>query len=121
MTHLTIPWAALASDNRRNSRRGGRAHGWDYRHAREAIRMLMMSGVGSDQPRFRVPVHVRYDFYPPDYRRRDVSNFLKILGDSGNGVVWEDDSLITSLSYLKHAPDGSDPRVEITVKARAAA
>jgi len=119
VTTITIPWEALVSDNRRHARRGGRAHGWDYKKARDTIRTLMAAQMRGDP--FGVPVSVRYDFHPPDLRRRDATNFLKVVGDSGNTVLWVDDCLITQLSFLVHQPDGSEPRLEITVQARRAA
>lgn len=121
MTHLTIPWEALASDNRRNARRGGRGHGWDYKRAREAIGLVAMDAVRGDRPRYTEPVEVGLNFYPPNARRRDASNLLKCILDGMSKVVYADDSLVKSLSYLVHPPDGTEPRVEVTVQARRAA
>lgn len=116
---ITIPWGALVSDNRRNQRKGGRGHGWDYIKAREVVGTIMAAQFRGEP--FTEQVAVRYAFHKPDLRRRDCSNFLKLLGDAGNGIVWKDDSLIGDMSYQTYPPDGTDARVEMTVSKRRAA
>lgn len=120
MTRLLIPWAALVSDNRRNARRGGRAHAWDYKAARDTIRAIAHGTMRYTDP-LDGDVAVHLDFHPPNARRRDASNLLKCLLDGLSTVVYADDSQVKSLSYLVHAPDGTEPRVDITVQARRAA
>ena len=112
MISLTIPWEALASDNKRHARRGGRGHGWAYKAAREAIGYC---GLEQCPEPFTEPVWVRMDFHQPDNRRRDCSNFLKVIGDGLNKIVWQDDSLIKDMGYLVHPPDGTPARVDIRV------
>jgi Holliday junction resolvase RusA-like endonuclease len=119
--NLTVPWSVLASDNRRNVRRGGRAHGWDYIAARERIAMIAMDAVRGERPMFAGDVAVRLSYYPPDLRRRDASNTLKVLLDGMSKVVYTDDCKVKDLSYLVYPPDGTEPRVEIEVSARRAA
>ena len=48
--------------------------------------------------------------FPPDHRRRDISNLIKIVEDSlTRAEVWDDDSQVDSLSWSRGhvAPGGS--------------
>lgn len=48
-----------------------------------------------------------------DTRHRDLSNYIKFLEDSLNGVVWEDDSIIVELNAQKKY--SINPRTEFEV------
>ena len=53
--------------------------------------------------RYRVKVEV--EFYPPDWRRRDLDNLFKCLFDSlVNAGAIEDDHLITEIHAFKRDP-----------------
>lgn len=52
--------------------------------------------------------------YFKDERRHDIDNYNKILFDSMNGIVWEDDSQIDELEIRKTV-DKSNPRIEVQV------
>ena len=53
--------------------------------------------------------------YFKDKRRRDVDNYNKLILDSLEGIVYEDDKQITKLTIEKHiSPDS--PRVEVKIK-----
>lgn len=113
---IAIPWAALASSNQRNKARGGRAHSAAYKTSREAVRMVGMGQV-KDRPAFPGgALMVRFRFYPPDYRRRDVDNYCKGLADGLNGVLWGDDSQLRDISILRCDVDEESPRCEVTVE-----
>ena len=60
--------------------------------------------------RYRVDV----DAYLPDERRRDLDNIAKTILDAMNGVLYLDDSQITTLLVATHV-DRERPRVEVHV------
>lgn len=114
---IVIPWKFLASSNTRNSRRGGRAHSWDYKNALEAIELHAMDQVRGERPRFATGVlRARLTFHPPDARKRDVLNYLKVIMDGIEGVVYTDDYQVAITLAVRDAPDRDNPRVEITVE-----
>jgi Holliday junction resolvase RusA-like endonuclease len=68
------------------------------------------------------PVSVHIDYYFPDRRRRDCTNFDKAILDALNGIIYEDDSQVGSnfnffgyrASFAKYlCPD--NPRIEILI------
>lgn len=116
MIRLTIPWECLASANERNTRKGGRAHSWSYKHALQSIHSVALDQVRGERPHFtEPPLWYRMEFHQPDNRRRDCGNFTKCIEDALTGVVWKDDSHVRDMGLLVHPPDGSKPRVEIRV------
>lgn len=113
---LVLPWAALASSNLRNRRRGGRAHGQKYKTSREAVAMIAMGQI-RERPAFpEGSLQVKMRFFPPDYRRRDESNLAKGCLDGLNGIAYADDSQIRDLSILRVDVDETNPRCEVTVE-----
>jgi Holliday junction resolvase RusA-like endonuclease len=60
--------------------------------------------------RYRVDVEA----YLPDERRRDLDNIAKTILDALNGVLYLDDSQITTLLVATHV-DRERPRVEVRV------
>ena len=61
------------------------------------------------------PVELTIDLYFNDKRKRDVDNFNKLILDAGNGILWDDDNQIQSLTVNKHY-DKDTPRIEIKYK-----
>lgn len=57
---------------------------------------------------------VKVDFYFGDRRKRDIDNYNKLVLDSMNGIVWEDDVQIQEL-VLRKFYDKENPRVEIVI------
>ena len=54
------------------------------------------------------------EFYRSTHHRVDIDNLLKLLGDSMNKIVYEDDYQITEVNAKKvYCPD--NPRTEVTV------
>ena len=47
------------------------------------------------------PVEMIIELHPPDKRKRDMDNLLKILQDSFNGVAYDDDYQIADLRVLR--------------------
>ncbi len=49
----------------------------------------------------RESVAVTISVMPPDRRRRDLDNLLKLLLDAMNGILWSDDSQIDDLHIVR--------------------
>lgn len=55
-------------------------------------------------------------FYAPHGRRKvDLSNMLKALEDSGNGILWGDDDQIIHVDGWKHNCEPAQERTEIEI------
>lgn len=59
-------------------------------------------------------VAVTVRFYRGDKRRVDLDNMLKLVLDSANGIIWEDDYLIVQIQARK-SYDKEHPRTELEV------
>jgi Holliday junction resolvase RusA-like endonuclease len=103
---LQIPWQLLVSSNRRNTRRGGMAHSWEYKRSLKLIHEYARFHL----PQLRGPafpegeIEVQVTFHPPDARRRDVHNYTKGLLDALEGVMYANDYQIDRLSVVRCAP-----------------
>jgi Holliday junction resolvase RusA-like endonuclease len=53
-------------------------------------------------------------FYRPNRQRIDADNLLKHICDSGNGVLWTDDSQITAIMGIVEI-DASNPRTVLVM------
>lgn len=72
--------------------------------ARQAARKGVLSGDLRLQVLFHYKGHGK--------RRMDLSNMIKALEDSGNGVLWEDDSQIVKIDAEKEeCPEGREQTV----------
>jgi len=60
--------------------------------------------------RFRVSIRIFF----PDRRRRDLDNICKSIQDAANGILWKDDSQVTSVR-IDSDVDAVSPRVEVDV------
>lgn len=60
-------------------------------------------------------VVMRLWFYYPDKRRRDSHNFLKLLADSLEGILYEDDKMLLP-QIIDFEVDRERPRVEIELE-----
>lgn len=59
---------------------------------------------------------VRYDVYPPDRRKRDISNLLKGMEDAlTHAFVWEDDEQVDDIRIVRQRSEGKPGRVEVTI------
>ena len=113
---ITIPWAALASSNQRNQRKGGKAHSYDYKRSLQTIRMIAQGAVQGQRPKWADgTVYMEVSFVPPDRRRRDVTNLLKGLMDALEGVVYADDFQVDELHIQRLDADKHDARAEVRV------
>lgn len=118
MIRLTLPWSVLCSVNQRTNPIAGRQYLTKrYRAALQNASTLVMGQVRGKRPKYpegRVGVH--FDFHPPDARRRDVGNFVKLPEDAMTGIVYADDSQIVRTTIQEKPIDREEPRVVITVR-----
>lgn len=55
--------------------------------------------------------------FPPDKRKRDLTNLLKVIEDAlTKARVWQDDSLVHHLDVKKMDVDKTCPRIEILIE-----
>jgi len=62
------------------------------------------------------PLAVRFEVYPPDFRRRDLDNLLKALGDSleHGGAFFDDSQIVWLLIEKSQVVSGGKVLVTIT-------
>ena len=70
--------------------------------------------MGWHEPPIAKDVSLTLFIYFPTRRRRDLDNCMKILLDSLAGIVYGDDSQISSLA-IHRKYDAKNPRVEVGV------
>jgi Holliday junction resolvase RusA-like endonuclease len=115
MVRLTFPWSVLVPDNRRHGLMRGRILLTAvYRDALDAMRL--MAKAQHRRPCLTGRLMLEATFYEPDRRRRDVSNYAKLLGDALTGSVIADDSLLDCCIYRRGPIDRERPRAEVTVR-----
>jgi Holliday junction resolvase RusA-like endonuclease len=115
---ITLPWAVIAQDNHRlvPVARGGKGRlvtAAKYRSMKEAAQMLLISqwkGHALD-----VPVRLAIVLHAPTKQRYDIANRAKMLCDAMTGVVFEDDSLIDDIRFVRGPIDRENPRAEIEI------
>lgn len=112
---FTLPWALLVSDNLHVGPNANRAKWRTYRERRDAMHAAF-ADAAEDQAPLDGPCALTVIFYPPNFRRRDVSNFLKALGDALQGVAYYNDDQLVQYVYGRQPPDRAHPRAEITVE-----
>lgn len=119
---IEFPWWMLCSDNERHQGKYRRAHSPKYLNSRENLHIagtVEVRNLGLAKPVFaKGEVFLRMRFFPPDLRRRDDSNFEKVLKDSLQGVVWRNDDQITEWHGSREDVDRERPRVELEVTRR---
>lgn len=60
------------------------------------------------------PIEIKIELFFGDLRKRDWDNYNKIIMDSFNGIVWEDDSQIIKGTVIKNYSK-ENPRIEIEI------
>lgn len=116
---FTIVGRPVIQQRARTFTNGGKVITWDpTKKDRAALAQSLLAG------RQRCAVYAPFAceltlgvsfFYAPKGRRPDLSNMLKALEDSGNGVLWEDDHQIIHIDAWKHKCEESQERTEIEV------
>lgn len=104
MVRLTLPWPPSVNRLWRSYR--GRnilsKEGRDYYEQAKAV-VLTQRG-GAHWP-LQGPLSLRVECYPPDRRRRDLSNLLKAPEDLLTKCgVWEDDSQLDLITIRRREP-----------------
>lgn len=110
---LTLPYPPSAnnlyatSGGRRVLSRLGKAY-------HESVVWICRQKLGPPKP-ITGPISLRIFLYPPDRRRRDISNCVKVIEDSlTDARVWNDDSQISHLEVRRCATD-TPGHVEVRV------
>jgi Holliday junction resolvase RusA-like endonuclease len=112
---IRIPFGALVPDNRRLiPGRGRLISSARYRVALDAVHSIAKA-TWKRRELLAGPVRLEARFWLPDRRKRDISNFVKLLGDGLSGVVYFDDQQIEHETLIKCGLDRQQARVEITV------
>ena len=83
-----------------------------YRDTKEAIAWEMASQAPK-QPRSE-ELCLNMIIYLGSRRKVDIDAYLKIILDAGEGVLWENDNLITELHIFKEI-DLKNPRIELSM------
>jgi Holliday junction resolvase RusA-like endonuclease len=85
----------------------------EYRRVKEIAEYAIRSQWKGSTLTGPLQVHARYYF--PDKRKRDSSNYGKLLGDAMSGIVYGDDAQVHREINELCGYDKANPRVEITV------
>lgn len=118
---LTIPFKYLKPDNQKYGViRGRMLLRAEYRAAKDTIQHIARRAMQDAGPtEGTVALHAK--LYMPDARRRDATNYAKLLNDSMQGAVYLDDTQIKSATYENAGIDRENPRCEITITPRSEA
>lgn len=113
--YLSAPWRHLVSDNARHGLMRGRIRlTAEYRNALKALRSMFAEWDVFGP--FTEAVTVTVTIYEPNAsRKRDISNFSKLLHDAMIGTVLVDDAQIQRMTYERGSLDPENPRADITV------
>lgn len=129
MIRLSLPTKPVAKGRPRFTRNGHTYTPKKTREATEALQWLMKEEWNA--PPISDPTVVAFRFYMPipkswskkersymigrpHVKKPDLDNLIKLVKDAGNGILWEDDSLIWAYEksfkvYSEH------PRIELYV------
>lgn len=108
MIRLVLPWPPSVNHCYRSAvKRGHRVtyltkEGKDYK--RSVAQLVMMARSRDEAPLEPLPGRVRYTvtLFPPDRRRRDISNTIKVLEDAlTTAGVWIDDEQVDELTIRR--------------------
>jgi Holliday junction resolvase RusA-like endonuclease len=116
---LSLPWAALASDNQHTGvvGRENRQRWRRYRDALATARAGIVRQYGGEL--FSGPARVVVVLYVPDRRVRDALNLAKCLCDALRGTVLTDDrwQCLREATFRVAGVDAERPRCEVEVAA----
>lgn len=113
---VVVPFDALMGDNHRLiPARGRLIANSQYRDAKDALRTRLQA----HRPRVKLhdgTVALTCTFHWPDRRKRDVTNYGKMLCDALTGIAYHDDVQIVDARYRFGGFDRANPRVEILIE-----
>jgi Holliday junction resolvase RusA-like endonuclease len=118
--YVRIPWSHLVSDNaklRAALDKKGRPTVVltpDYREAKKRIGELCAEAMDG-RPALTVPLRLVAQVWVPNNHRRDVVNFSKALHDAMAGTIFEDDSQLHDVRWIRAGVDVDAPRCELTI------
>lgn len=118
MITLTIPFDAVVPDNRRSmrSRHGTIILTGRYRDGKTAVATLALQQMRKARVRpLDGPLALVAVVYPPDKRRRDLTNSCKSLHDALESVCYADDAQLADVRYRRGPIDRANARIEITI------
>jgi len=105
--------------------RFGRGRCWDEQKLTKVVFGIHLVKQHDSHPFFEGPLQLLVKFFmpipkrarnkdgKPHYIKPDLSNLIKFVEDVGSGILYEDDSVITSIKAEKIY--SKKPRTEITV------
>jgi Holliday junction resolvase RusA-like endonuclease len=67
-------------------------------------------------PRPSGPVRLLIELYPPDARRRDADNTVKVVQDSVFRTLGRDDVTVAEVSAYRREIDRANPRAEVVLE-----
>ncbi len=114
---IVLPWKCLVADNARHGLSRGRIILTErYRLALSAASALASQQWNAQRrERLRDKVSLTVTLHEPDKRRRDISNYLKLICDSLVCTAFVDDSQIDRVTVHRGPLDRFNPRAEIDV------
>jgi Holliday junction resolvase RusA-like endonuclease len=113
---IGIPWNHCISKNNKVTvwGKGRPALTAQYRNAKEAIFLTAKEQFAA--PIFECPVHITFNVWEPNRRRRDILNYTQVICDGIEGVVYENDAQIHYVIVRRCGIDKENPRIELEVK-----
>lgn len=119
---LTLPWAVLVPDNARAGVLGGRILlSRRYRDAKTAAHRVALFQLRDNHwsewwPALSdMSVALTVTLHAPDRRRRDLTNFCKLIHDALTGAAYADDAQLADVRYVRGSIDKANPRAELTL------
>lgn len=119
---IVVPFKHLVSDNRKFMTMKGTYRlisRPEYRQAKDTIQHIARRAMQGKEAA-ATDVEINVTLWVPDNRRRDTTNFAKLIQDSMEGYVYLNDTQIKKATYENAGIDRENPRVEITVTKRSA-
>lgn len=112
---FTVPGQPVPKQRPRLTRRGKaytpqKTLDYEFSVATHAVRAAGYSDTWPMTATYRLDV----TFYMGDARRSDLDNAIKSLGDGLNGILYDDDHLVTEIHAHKRI-DRKNPRAEVTL------
>lgn len=121
---LVLPWSFLVPDNAKYAPayRGGRpvlilsaAYRAGKKKAEDELRDQMTNGAYPVHPLQGRLMLVARMFEPNRSSRRDIANYAKMVHDALTGIVYEDDSQLDRVTWIRAGVDIDRPRLELTI------